>query len=151
MPNGPAIGIGHVVLTVADVEASSRFYTHLGLKPFQTSGGSLAILELRGGTHLILLPREDDRGRARPPERIDLMISGRTREALEIYRAEVIAKGLDASGIRDKSMFGHYSFSLSDPDGNEVKVATSHSSLRSKSAGAIHRRTHGLHERSASR
>jgi catechol 2,3-dioxygenase-like lactoylglutathione lyase family enzyme len=127
MSNEPAIGIGHVVLSVSDVEASSRFYEELGLRPCE-AGGGLAILELRGGTHLILMPRKDGTGGA-ASERVDLMISGRTREELETYRDGVVAHGLKASPIPAESLYGHHMFRLRDPDGNEVVVATSHSAL----------------------
>jgi len=124
MPNEPAIGIGHVALTVSDVGASARFYAGLGLKPCH-EGGGIAILELRGGTHLLLFSRET--GAAIPTdERVDLMISERTKSELEAYRQGVVARGLEASEIPDEDFYGHYMFSLKDPDGNEVVVATSH-------------------------
>jgi len=124
MPNEPAIGIGHIALTVSDVAASALFYTDLGLKPCH-EGGGIAILELRGGTHLLLFSREI--GAAIPTaERVDLMISGRTRSELEAYREGVAERGLKASAIPDEDFYGHYMFSLKDPDGNEVVVATSH-------------------------
>jgi catechol 2,3-dioxygenase-like lactoylglutathione lyase family enzyme len=125
MTNEPAIGIGHVALTVNDVEASTRFYSELGLKPCH-EGGGIAILELRGGTHLLLFSRET--GPAIPAtDRVDLMISGRGRDALEVYRADVIAHGIEAPAIPDESLYGHYVLRLRDPDGNEVVVSTSHS------------------------
>lgn len=127
MANEPAIGIGHVALSVRDVEASARFYAELGLRPCH-QGGGIAILELRGGTHLLLFSRET--GPAIPPtERVDLMISERSREALEAYRQGVIARGLEASPIPDEDFYGHYMLRLMDPDGNEVVVATSHCAL----------------------
>ena len=128
MSDEPAVGIGHVVLSVRDVEASSRFYTGLGLNPFE-AGGGLAILELRGGTHLILLPRKEGEDIAPTAQRVDLMISGKGRKELDAYRAAVVARGMEPSPIPDESLYGHYMFRLRDPDGNEVVVATSHSAL----------------------
>jgi len=57
MPNPPEIGVGHIALTVSDVAASARFYASLGLQPCH-EGGGIAILELRGGTHLLLFSQE---------------------------------------------------------------------------------------------
>jgi hypothetical protein len=54
------------------------------------------------------------------------MINGRTKGELEVYRDSVLALGLRAAPIPDEDFFGHYTLRLSDPDGNEVVVGTSH-------------------------
>jgi len=92
MSDEPRIAIGHVALAVSDVAASAHFYADLGLKPcFENAG--MAILELRGGTHLLLFSRET--GPAIPAvERVDLMIAERSRAALEAYRDGILARGL---------------------------------------------------------
>ncbi|WMJ64875.1 hypothetical protein RBI80_19370 [Klebsiella variicola] len=64
----------------------------------------MAIIELRGGTHLLLAAKDDPMAGAlhasrvgqRPDfisEKIDLMIAGHTRADLEKYRAELMANG----------------------------------------------------------
>lgn len=124
MQNEPEIGIGHIALTVSDVATSTRFYAALGLRRCHEDSG-IAILELRGGTHLLLFSRET--GAAIPTaERVDLMIGGRTRSELETYRRSILAHGLEAAPIPDGDFYGHYVLSLNDPDGNKVVVATSH-------------------------
>ena len=124
MVGEPQIGIGHVALAVNDVAASAHFYAELGLKPcFENEG--MAILELRGGTHLLLFSRETDP--AIPAvERVDLMIAERSRAGLEAYRESIVARGLAAGPIPDEEFYGHHMLRLRDPDGNEVVVATSH-------------------------
>jgi catechol 2,3-dioxygenase-like lactoylglutathione lyase family enzyme len=132
MTHPPEVGIGHVMLPVGDVEASSRFYAELGLQLCH-SAGDLAILELRGGTHLLLMKRkEDQKGGVSQSrrERVDLMISGRTKPELESYRAALVEQGMNPSAIPDESLYGHYLFRLQDPDGHEVIVATSHSTMQ---------------------
>jgi len=58
-PNEPQIGVGHIAPTVSDVATSTRFYGALGLQPCHEGGGiGIAILELRGGTRLLLFSRE---------------------------------------------------------------------------------------------
>ena len=52
----PPVGLGHATITVSDLDASHRFYTHLGLRSLD-KGDGIAILELRGGTHLLLFER----------------------------------------------------------------------------------------------
>ncbi|HXQ47989.1 MAG TPA: VOC family protein, partial [Caulobacteraceae bacterium] len=52
----PPVGVGHMALTVTDVEASSRFYATLGLR-IVGKADDMSILELRGGTHLLLFQR----------------------------------------------------------------------------------------------
>src|SRR5215471_15513323 len=112
----PAVGVGHLTLSVADVAASFAFYRALGLTPFQP-GEDLAILELRGGTHLLLFRRGAGAG---PPDagpaRIDLMIAGRTRAELEAFREALLAAGLKPQPIPDREFYGHHLFEVADPD-----------------------------------
>ena len=129
----PPVGVGHVALTVADVEASHRFYTTLGLRVVGR-GGDMSILELRGGTHLLLFQRGGPSAGAESPfdqaapGRIDLMLEGRTFEDLDAYRTALIAGGLQPDPIDPKRYFGHHIFRARDPDGNEVTISTSHAS-----------------------
>jgi hypothetical protein len=76
----------------------------------------LFVLELRGGTHLVLRP-------GRPPSTadapFDLMV-----EDLEATHAEWERLGLNVSPI-DRGRI-HSAFVLRDPDGNTVTVNSSH-------------------------
>ncbi len=97
----PPVGVGHMALTVADVEASHRFYTTLGLR-IVGKGDDMSILELRGGTHLLLFQRggpsmgaeADSPFDGAVPGAIDLMIEGRTFDELDAYRTALIAGGV---------------------------------------------------------
>jgi catechol 2,3-dioxygenase-like lactoylglutathione lyase family enzyme len=129
----PPIAIGHLTLTVYDLEASYRFYVDLGLRAFAKED-SLAILELRGGTHLLLFKRGGPVGQDEGPfdqakaEAVDLMIAGRSLEELQALRDHLVARGHSPDPIPDRRFFGHYVFKAKDPDGNEVTVSTSHAS-----------------------
>ena len=129
----PSVGLGHMSLTVADVETSSRFYTALGLRTVG-KGADMSILELRGGAHLLLFQRGSAAIEADSPfdqaasGALDLMIEGRTLEELDAYRTALIAGGVDPDPISDKRYFGHYIFKARDPDGNAVTISTSHAS-----------------------
>ena len=131
----PPLAIGHLSLTVADLDASYRFYADLGLRTFQRDA-AMAIMELRGGTHLLLFKRggpadgvdDDSPFDGAKAVSVDLMIAGRSREELEAFRGRLAAGGHAADPIPDRRFFGHYVFKARDPDGNDVTVSTSHAS-----------------------
>ena len=50
----PELAVAHLVFKVADLKTSCQFYSNLGLPPFFIEE-KVAIIELRGGTHLVLL------------------------------------------------------------------------------------------------
>ena len=132
----PAAAFGHFVMKVDDISISYQFYTELGLRPFGMYP-DLAIIELRGGTHILLFNKNDElpsslssshlgqRG-ASFNERLDLMIDGKSRADLELYRTTLIEKGLSVDAIAQDQLFGHDYFQLVDPDGNGITVYTSH-------------------------
>ena len=129
----PPLAVGHLTLTVADLEASYRFYVDLGLRSFDKAD-DMAILELRGGTHLLLFKRGGRVGQDEGPfdgakaASLDLMLAGRSREELERLRNHLVKCGHAPDPIPDRRFFGHYLFTAKDPDGNEVTVSTSHAS-----------------------
>ena len=96
--NLPAAAFGHFILKVNDIDISYQFYAKLGLRPVGRFP-DLAIIELRGGTHILLLGKNDElpfslsssllgqRGGSLN-ERLDLMIEGKSRDDLEVYRME---------------------------------------------------------------
>jgi catechol 2,3-dioxygenase-like lactoylglutathione lyase family enzyme len=129
----PALAIGHLSLTVGDVDACHGFYADLGLRTFDKRA-TMAILELRGGTHLLLFQRGAPDADVESPfdnargDSVDLMIAGRSREDLEAVRRRLVERGHAPEPIADRRFFGHYVFKAKDPDGNEVTVSTSHAS-----------------------
>jgi len=134
----PAAALGHFVMKVQNIEESYQFYVGLGLRALDKFPG-LAIVELRGGTHLLLFQKDDSQSRTlqnshvgqRPDfgsEKMDLMIAGRTKADLELYRIGLIDKGYSPSVIPDDDLYGHHYFSIQDPDGNGVSFYTNHCS-----------------------
>jgi len=134
----PAAALGHFVMKVENVEASYQFYIGLGLRAFDTFPG-MAIVELRGGTHLLLFQKDDDQSSAlkdghvgqRPDfvcEKLDLMIAGHTKADLKLFRSKLIDKGYSPQAIAEDTLYGHHYFSIQDPDGNGVSFYTNHCS-----------------------
>jgi catechol 2,3-dioxygenase-like lactoylglutathione lyase family enzyme len=131
------LAVGHLVLKVADLKSSCQFYSNLGIPPFFTDEEA-AIIELRGGTHLILLSVDSMAGEGiaesltgqfhkRFSEQFDLMIDGKGLDELKKYRLELISRGIAAGEIPDETFFGHRLFCTKDPDGNGITIYTSHS------------------------
>jgi catechol 2,3-dioxygenase-like lactoylglutathione lyase family enzyme len=134
--NFPAAAFGHFIMKVNDIDISYQFYTKLGLRPFGIFP-DLAIIELRGGTHILLFRKNDElpsslssshlgqRGTSFN-ERLDLMIDGKSRSELDLYRTTLIENGLSVDTIAQDQFFGHDYFQLADPDGNGITVYTNH-------------------------
>ena len=57
--NLPAAAFGHFVMKVSDVGTSYEFYTKFGLRPIGIFS-DVAIIELRGGTHILLFNKNDE-------------------------------------------------------------------------------------------
>jgi catechol-2,3-dioxygenase len=130
------LAVAHLVFKVADLKSSCQFYSNLGLPPFATDE-KVAIIELRGGTHLLLLSVDEPAGEdiaesltgqfhKRFSEQFDLMIKGKGLNELKNYRLEVISRGIAAGEILDETFFGHHLFCIKDPDGNGITIYTSH-------------------------
>jgi catechol 2,3-dioxygenase-like lactoylglutathione lyase family enzyme len=107
--NLPAAAFGHFIMKVNDIDISYQFYAKLGLRP---SGrfSDLAIIELRGGTHILLFGKNDELPFSLSPshlgqrgdfsnERLDLMIDSKSRSDLELYRTTLMENGLSVDDI----------------------------------------------------
>jgi catechol-2,3-dioxygenase len=134
---GSELAVGHLVFKVADLKSSCEFYSNLGIAPFAVEEG-VAIIELRGGTHLLLLEVDQLAGEGiaesltgqfheRFSEQLDLMIKGKGVNELKKYRSQLISRGIAAGEIPDETFFGHHLFCIKDPDGNGITIYTSHS------------------------
>ena len=111
----PGIWIGHVAIPADDLAASYDFYLGLGLRSV-VRNERIGVLELAGGTHLVLVPRDDGAGFA-PSTDVDLMVDDvdATHAAWSEHEPTEIVKG----GV-------HRTFRFRDPAGNEIAVHDSH-------------------------
>ena len=115
----PPVAIGHVSLSVTDIGAASRWFATVGLRPL-VSSSDLAVLELRGGTHLVVIQAEQ------PPEPttgapFDLMF-----DDVDATHRMFEESGLSPSPIRRGRI--HDSFEIIGPDGWVFTINSSHAS-----------------------
>jgi hypothetical protein len=117
----PPVAVGHVRFPATDVAAAERWLVTVGLRPI-FADDSLAVLELRGGTHVVVRKVEQPptAGAAAP---FDLMV-----DDIEAARRDYAAKGLAPSEISRGRI--HDSFHLPGPDGYDFTVTSSHAGGR---------------------
>ena len=117
----PPIAVGHVRLPVKNVLTTSEFLQKLGLRRIFDKD-TIAILELRGGTHLIL---EKSRNRTKPGTQapVDFMV-----DDVKKARAKYAKMGMKPTRIKSGTI--HSSFFIPGPDGWSFKIASSHAGGR---------------------
>ena len=114
----PPVAVGHVRLPCGDVAAAARWLETVGLRPIVTMD-ELAVLELRGGTHVVVRKTEPPApGTAAP---FDLMVDD--IDATHRYYAE---KGLSPSEISRGRI--HDSFTVAGPSNWLFTINSSHAS-----------------------
>lgn len=115
----PPVAVGHVRLPAVDVGAAARWLEAVGLRPIVTRD-ELAVLELRGGTHVVVRRAEQPTitGTAAP---FDLMV-----DDIDAAHRDYAGKGLSPSPIRRGRI--HDAFELAGPDGWAFTVNSSHAS-----------------------
>ena len=119
----PKAAIGHVTLRVQDVKKSCAFYAQLGLRRV-VEREELAILEFRGGTHLLLF-RVKGRPKRGPIKSFDIMV-----DDTKGHRAALGARNVPVSPLRQDSLSGHQIFEVTDPDGHVLTVLSDHTEGR---------------------
>ena len=115
----PPVAVGHISLDVTDLARSTTYFKAVGMRSVH-EGDSVTVLELRGGTHLILRPgAEPVANGAKAP--FDLMV-----DDVDGARDAYAAKGLAPSATERGTI--HDRFTITDPDGTEITVTSSHAS-----------------------
>ncbi len=115
----PPVAIGHVMLGTPDVAASTAFLLRAGLRPIET-GDDVSVLELRGGTHLIVVPT-DQPVPSGAKAAFDLMVDDidATHEhytELDLAPSDLVAEQF------------HTWFTILEPGGHAITVNSSHAS-----------------------
>ncbi|MEM8621647.1 MAG: VOC family protein [Actinomycetota bacterium] len=111
----PGIWIGHVAIVADDMQASYEFYLGLGLRSVVLNE-RIGVLELAGGTHLVLVPRGSSAGSVIVAS-VDLMVD-------DVDGAHEAWSGHQPSEIRQGGV--HRTFHFNDPAGNDIAVHDSH-------------------------
>lgn len=111
----PDIAIGHIGLAVRNIQTSTEFFELLGAR-IVVSRESMAIAELRGGTHIILraMPSQTDIRAG-----FDLMV-----DDIRGTRSKLSKAGYSPSQIMDGGI--HSSFIVADKSGIEFEITSSH-------------------------
>lgn len=117
----PPVAIGHVSLRVTDVPQATEYFVRLGLRLIHQSP-TFTVLELRGGTHLVLRVAEAaiPNGTKAP---FDLMVD----DVIEA-RQQYGEAGMNPSEIETGTV--HRWFTIVGPDGYEITIASSHAGNR---------------------
>jgi len=119
----PPVAVGHVDLLVTNVEQAVDYFVKLGMRHIHHSN-DFAVLELRGGTHLVLETPENgvqiSTGQTPP---FDLMV-----DDLPGARQRYVEFGMNPSDIETGRI--HSNFYLTGPDGYKIRVTSSHTSGR---------------------
>ena len=113
----PRFAIGHMRLAVDDVADAYRFFAKHGMREI-LKRPDFGILELRGGTHLILTKSETPiaRGQRAP---FDLMV-----DDVDAAHRGFDADGVTATAIERGSI--HDSFTVEGPSGYVIPINSSH-------------------------
>ena len=117
----PGIWIGHMTRRVRNVKESAEFFATLGLRTVMAEP-QMAILELRGGTHLLLFADQDEY-KSIPNDNFDLMVSD-----VEAFHQSLQAKGIQVSKLKHDQF--HTYFGAADPDGTEWRINSDHTEGR---------------------
>ncbi len=113
----PAVWVGHVTIGATDVAASTDYWSKLGMRVI-VSRDEFAVLELRGGTHLVVTPAEKPIEPGTPAP-FDVMV-----DDIEAARKGYAELGFEPSELSPGRI--HTSFTMTDPSGYRVLVNSSH-------------------------
>ena len=111
----PDVWIGHVRMPTTKMEESHAFMQAIGMRPI-FKGETVAVLELRGGTHIVLA---NDENHEPADVSFDLMV-----EDLAETHAQYLGRGYQVTEIEKGRI--HDSFYLTEPGGNRIVVNSTH-------------------------
>jgi len=111
----PPVWVGHVTLETPDIDATHEFMVEIGMRPL-ARGEGFAVLELRGGTHLVVTA---DAGSSLLRGDFDLMV-----DDLDATHARFRELGFEPGDIERGKI--HDSFEQREPGGKLITFNSSH-------------------------
>ena len=115
----PDIAIGHVRLSVSNVADSTDFFVKLGIRTI-VEREDFAVLELRGGTHLVLRTWEAPDS---SPVDFDIMV-----DDIDAAYTKLKGYGMEVSDISRGRI--HDNFAVQTPDRRALTINSSHAGDR---------------------
>jgi len=113
----PPVWVGHVVLETDRLEDSAQFMRALGMRTVHP-GPNVAVFELRGGTHLILIAKNE----VTPGDAaFDLMV-----EDLHATHRHFASLGFAPTSIEAVPSIDHEFFKIREPAGHVITFYSSH-------------------------
>ncbi len=113
----PAVWVGHIAIGAQNIQKSADYWISLGMRQV-VRNDRVVVLELRGGTHLVVLASDEPVAPGTPAP-FDLMV-----EDIEVSHREYEKLGFEPSPLEVGQI--HTSFTLTDPSGYRVTVNSSH-------------------------
>ena len=121
MDGRPRLAVGHVSLEVEDVGEAYAFFVRHGMRDI-FKGEDFGVLELRGGTHLVLRRAEATIEPSREAP-FDLMV-----DDIDEARSEFTSTGVTATEVERGRI--HDTFHIEGPSGYRFAVTSSHAGDR---------------------
>ncbi len=112
----PAVWIGHVVLETPRLEETEQFMRTIGMRPI-VKRTEFAVLELRGGTHLVLIARPDA---VAGDTAFDLMV-----EDIRATHQHFLELGFEPTALEHVPP-DHQRFYVREPAGNRIAFFSNH-------------------------
>ena len=113
----PDVWVGHVVLKVNDLDAAINLCKVAGMRFVTRIKEKIGILELRAGTHLLLMLADD----IAKDQYLDLMV-----EDLEAMRVRLLEAGYSPTEIKKNSNGVHNIFEINNFAGTKIIFYDSH-------------------------
>lgn len=114
----PSVWVGHVVLETARLEESAQFMITIGMRAV-SRGSDVAIFELRGGTHLVLVLKNEVVPGGDAP--FDLMV-----EDLHATHKHFTSLGLAPTPVEAMPSVAHDVFRVREPGGQLITFYSNH-------------------------
>lgn len=99
------------------MEESAQFMQALGMRPI-VLGPQVSVLELRGGTHLVLMRKDKVAGGA---AQFDLLV-----DDIRATHERFTSSGLSPSPIETRPAVDHRVFTVREPAGHVITIFSSH-------------------------